>query len=442
MGMPGLAAWMRTTTTASILLSILLGPAVVDAAPKRKQRKSKAPIARKLPKKGEWMPPRTGHPLDVVLSKSAVVMEETTGKVLWSRDKDTPRYPASTTKILTTLLFLEKTQPDEIVVAPPEIETIGESSMHLKPGERVRAKYLAYAMMLRSANDGCYAAANHVAGSVPKFVELMNARAKEIGCTNTDFYNTNGLNDNRHKTSAYDLALMGREAMKNETFREIVKTRKKKIARSTNTKDLWMVSRNKILWKDPTADGIKTGWTIPAGHTYVGSAMRGPMRVITSLLDDRSWQDSHLAMIDWAFKTYRKERFKSAGVIAKSDLGPGAEKLDGVLLIDRDVFVVVPIKRPKVTTRFEPSSTIPDGFTVPEGTTYVGDWVVADSEKFEQRIPVTQRKTGLFGPKIDPDTGKPIPGSGGPNGVGIGFGIVALGLGGLSYAMRNRARKF
>lgn len=256
-------------------------------------------------------------------SKSAIVLDAESGKVLYERDADTPRYPASTTKIMTTLLLLERCKLTDIVVAPKDVTKVGEASMHLKPGERVTVKNLAYAMMLRSANDGCYAAAVHLAGSVPKFSAMMNARAQEIGCKNTHFSNPNGLNDKNHLISARDLALIGREAMKNPMFAQIVRTPKFRIERSKNKADRWMVSRNKLLREDPTADGIKTGWTIPSGHTYVGSATRDGHRLITAILDSPTWKKDHLELLKWGFGAYERRpialRSMTLGEIEVSD---------------------------------------------------------------------------------------------------------------------------
>ena len=196
---------------------------------------------------------------------SATAIDAASGKVLWSKDPDAPRFPASTTKIMTGLLLAERLKPTDTITAPWDVALVKESSMHLKPFERLSARDMLTALMLRSANDGCYAVAVRLAGSVDKFADMMNARAKEIGCTGTHFHNPNGLNDPQHYTTAHDLALIGREAMRNPLFASVVKTYKARIDRSINVKDEWMVNHDKRLLKDPTCDGIKTGWTVPAG---------------------------------------------------------------------------------------------------------------------------------------------------------------------------------
>ena len=127
-----------------------------------------------------------------VSAKTAIVIDASSGKVLWSKNPESSMYPASTTKIMTGLLLVEHCKPNDIITAPYDIETIKEASMHLKPGERVTAHDMLYAIMLRSANDGCYAIAKHISGSVEAFAKLMNERARQVGCSNTHFVNPNG----------------------------------------------------------------------------------------------------------------------------------------------------------------------------------------------------------------------------------------------------------
>lgn len=235
---------------------------------------------------------------------SAIIIDANSGRVLWQKNADTPRYPASTTKILTALLLIEHTKPDDIITAPPDILKVGQSSMHLQPGEKVTAHDLLYALLLRSANDGCVAVADHISGSVPAFADLMNQRAKEIGCTGSHFDNPNGLNDTHHWVTAADLAKIARVAMTYPAFREAVSSERYKITRSINQHDSWMVNRDKLLRTDPTEDGIKTGWTVPAGHCFVGSATRNGYRIITVVLKSNDWKKETGQMLNWAFDTH------------------------------------------------------------------------------------------------------------------------------------------
>lgn len=272
---------------------------------------------------------------------SAVIMDAKTGKVLWGKAPTKKMFPASTTKIMTSLLLIESAHPHDLITAPKDVEKVGESSMHLKPGERVTAKDMLYAMMLRSANDGCYAVAVHVAGSVPAFAKMMNDRAREIGCTDTNFTNPNGLHHPNHVSTAKDLAMMAREAFKYEIFNEIVRTRKARIERSKNQEDRWMVSRNRWLAKDATADGVKTGYTRPAGSTYVGSATRNGWRVITALMKSETWQEDHKAMLDYAFKNFEHVvAVRKGEVIGEATVESGVQS-DVPLVINEDVIDVV-----------------------------------------------------------------------------------------------------
>ncbi len=237
---------------------------------------------------------------DETSALSAVVMDAKTHRVLWSREPDAKRYPASTTKIMTGLLASEKTSPYEIVTAPDGIEQVGESSMHLKSGESLTAQDMLYGMMLRSANDACVAMADHISGSVPAFADLMNSRAKQLGCTGTHFVNPNGLHDPEHYTTAHDLALIACAALENPRLAEIIRTRRHRVTRSTDSKDLTMTSRNKLLTQDPECIGVKTGWTIPAGKCFVGAFDLHGRTVVTVVMDSKNWEGDTEALSQWA----------------------------------------------------------------------------------------------------------------------------------------------
>jgi D-alanyl-D-alanine carboxypeptidase (penicillin-binding protein 5/6) len=161
-----------------------------------------------------------------------------------------------------------------------------------------------YALMLRSANDGCHTVAVHIAGSEAAFADMMNKRAKEIGCTNTTFVNPHGLTNPNHLTTPHDLALMAREAMKDPMFARVVGTQKHVVQRSLNLKDTLMENHDKWLWLDPRAKGVKTGWTKPAGHCFVGYATDNGMNVITVVMKSEAWIHDQQAMVDWAFRNF------------------------------------------------------------------------------------------------------------------------------------------
>lgn len=315
---------------------------------------------------------------------SAILIDADTGKVLFAKNADVQRFPASTTKIMTALLLLENVAPDEQIVAPSDVESVKGSSLHLKPYETISGNDMLYALMLRSANDASYATAMHISGSVPAFAKLMNERAKEIGCTKTNFNNPNGLNDPKHKTTARDLAIMAREAMRYPEFRAAVSTRKHPISRTINFEDLVVVNKNKILAKDPTADGIKTGYTIPAGHCFVGSASRNGYRVITVVLKSEDWQKDTKVLTDWAFKMHGRIKLKEAGVpIQTTPIQDGSEPVVAVAP-ERDIFVIGAKTKP-LTAQITLDPTLIQA-PIAAGQR-VGSFVVKDTDGFEFRVP-------------------------------------------------------
>lgn len=363
-----------------------------------------------------------------ISAKSAIIIDEGTGKVLWQKDADTPRFPASTTKIMTGLLLLEHTLPTDIITAPADIEKVKESSMHLKPFEQVTANHMLYALMLRSANDGCYAVAMHIAGSVPAFSKMMNDRARQIGCTNTHFNNPNGLNDPLHTTTARDLALIAREAMKYETFREVVRTKKKEIARSVNQKDKHMVTRNKWLLKDITADGIKTGYTRPAGHCYVGSATRNGFRVITALMKSDNWQKDHKEMLDWAYRHYQKEEVIQKGEVVGNLPIEGGTVAEVPVSAQADAYALGRKGKDDVQRLIVPLQA---KAPLKEGDV-VAELVLKDADGFEQRVPLIAEQSVAL------TTVAAVKESASTNGAAVALGgLMFFG----AYAIRVRGRK-
>lgn len=366
----------------------------------------------------------------VVASKSAIIVDAATGKPLWEHDADTPRFPASTTKIMTALLLIEHCMLDDVIVAPKDIEKIPESSMHLKPGERVTVRNMLYAMMLRSANDGCYAVAKHIAGSVEKFSEMMNARAKLMGCSNTNFCNPNGLHNPKHRVSARDMAIIAREAMRNPVFRDIVRTQKVEIQRSINQKDLLMVNKNRTLAADPTAEGIKTGYTNPAGKCFVGSTMRNGFRLVTTVFKSEDWFADNQQLMNWAFKNFEQKLIAtphdSVAVVPVANGDSGQVSVSP----ESEVRIVKPKgNSPDGEWRFESPAEV--AAPIRQGQR-IGVLVHRDQDGFEVRVPAIAGADVTF---IDPRTRH--------SGL-IDPGYLAIGviLGAGAWYMRRRSRNF
>lgn len=239
-----------------------------------------------------------------VTAKSALLADAETGEILWQRNPDLPCYPASLTKIMTAVLILEHGNLDDWVTITKDAAFTGESSMALKEGERVRLRDLLNAILVRSANDACVAAAIHLIGSVERFVEWMNEKAKGLGMSKTHFVNPHGLHDPQHYTTARDLLTLTRYALRDPTFRQIVAKRDIAIAPTNESALRHYYNRNKLLSLYPGCDGVKTGWTVPAGKCIVASATRNGWQLIAVVLNSQDHFSDAAALLDYGFHNF------------------------------------------------------------------------------------------------------------------------------------------
>jgi len=239
-----------------------------------------------------------------ITAKSALLADAETGEILWQRNPDLRCYPASLTKIMTAVLVLERGNLEDWVTVPKEAAFTGESSMALKEGERVQLKDLLSAILVRSANDACVAAAIHLAGSVEKFVKWMNEKAKELGMTDTNFVNPHGLHHPQHFTTARDLLTLTRYALQNPTFRSIVSQREIVIAPTNKSALRRYRNRNKLLELYPGCDGVKTGYTVPAGKCLVASATRNDWQLIAIVLGSQDHFADCATLLDYGFNNF------------------------------------------------------------------------------------------------------------------------------------------
>jgi D-alanyl-D-alanine carboxypeptidase (penicillin-binding protein 5/6) len=263
----------------------------------------------------EPLPPPDGRP-PVVQAKSAILVDAATGTVLFEKDAHARRPPASTTKIMTATLVIEHAGIDRPVVASTRAART-PYGLHLKPGEVLSMRDNLYAILLRSANDGCVAAAEAIAGSVPAFIEMMNYKAREIGCTDTHFVTPNGLYDPNHYTTAADLARMAIYATQYPLFNEVVATREKVISRSIDRADCTLRNHNKLLSRYPGCDGIKTGYVHQSGRCLVASASRQEAghawRLISVVLNSPATYRDSAALLNYGFSHYRQIFVASKG---------------------------------------------------------------------------------------------------------------------------------
>ncbi len=258
-----------------------------------------------------------------VSAQSAIVIDALSGRVLYEKNAYERRGMASTTKIMTALIALEKLNPDDIVNVSPFAAGTEGSSIWLSPAEKISVNDLLYGLMLASGNDAATALAEHTSGSVQAFTVLMNRKAKSIGAYNTNFTNPHGLPDDNHYTTAYDLALIAKEAMKNETFAEIVATEHKTISWEGSEWDRSLGNHNKLLKRYEYATGIKTGFTKKDGRCLVSSAEKdGRLNICVTLNAPDDWND-HIAMHEYCFEKYKAHtvctKGESAGVFKNEE---------------------------------------------------------------------------------------------------------------------------
>lgn len=239
-----------------------------------------------------------------ITAKSGILADAETGEILWSLNPELKCYPASLTKIMTAILILERGNLEDWVTVPKDAAFTGESSMALKEGEKVQMRDLLNAILVRSANDACVAAAIHIAGSVEQFVAWMNEKAKELGMTNTHFVNPHGLHHPEHYTTAHDLLVLTRYALQNPLFRRIVSQREIVIAPTNKSALRRYRNRNKLLELYPGCDGVKTGYTVPAGKCLVASATRNDWKLIAIVLGSQDHFADCATLLDYGFNNF------------------------------------------------------------------------------------------------------------------------------------------
>lgn len=237
-------------------------------------------------------------------ARAAVLIERNTGMVLLRHNENEPLPMASTTKVMTALLALEKGNLDDVVTVGRNAYGVPGTSIYLNLGEHITLRDLLYGLLLASGNDAAVAIAEHIGGSVEAFCAMMTERAAELGCENTVFVNPNGLPAEGHHTTAYDLALIAREAMKHETFREIVSTRRASIPWEGRSYDRILNNKNRLLTDYEGATGIKTGYTRAAGRCLVFGARRDGLEVIGVVLNCGDWFNEAARLMDLGFERY------------------------------------------------------------------------------------------------------------------------------------------
>lgn len=249
-----------------------------------------------------------------VSARAAILVEASTGIVLYAKNEHERREQASITKAMTAIVAIERGDLADIVRVSPDAAKVPGSTLNLVPGQDYKLEELLRATMLRSGNDGATAVAEHVGGSVEDFVTLMNARAASMGLKNTHFANPHGLSAPGHYSTAYDIALMCMWGLRLPKFADIVGCPELWTSSVESGRAKVVYNTNRLLWGFSGADGIKTGTTSKAGHCLAASATRDGLQFIAVVLRSNARFKDAANLLEYGFSTFTRIRAAEAGV--------------------------------------------------------------------------------------------------------------------------------
>lgn len=322
---------------------------------------------------------------------SYVLMDQDTGRVLESKNKDTPMLIASITKIMTCILAIENGNLDEIVIVDDSISKSYGSGIYISIGEEIKLIDLLYGLMLRSGNDAAIMISTHISGSEEEFVKLMNKKAKEIGMKNTIFYNSSGLDNNTrgNLSTSYDMALLTKYAMQNDTYKEIVKTKKYTV--KTNLKTYVWHNKNKLLSYDYVTGG-KTGYTEKAKRTLVSTATKNNINLIVVTIKDSDDWNTHKTLYKKIFDNYINYK-----VLNKNTFKVEKDSYYDYLYIKNDVYITM--KQDETHNlishiKLEKKEDYEDGERVGTNYIYLDDVKVAGEPIYAKKI--AKKKETIF----------------------------------------------
>lgn len=248
-----------------------------------------------------------------IKSESGIIMEASTGKILFDKNMDEQKSPASMTKIMTMLLTVEAIESGKIsledeVNISANASKMGGSQVYLEENSTATVEMLLKSIAIGSANDASVAVAEKIGGTESNFVNMMNKRAKELGAVNTTFKNPHGLDEEGHLTTAHDLALIAKELIKHKEILKLTSTYETTITHK-NGKSLWLVNTNKLIKFYNGLDGLKTGFTDNAGYCLTGTMLRNDMRLITVTMKAPTKEDRNtdtINLMEYAYSMYYK----------------------------------------------------------------------------------------------------------------------------------------
>lgn len=251
-------------------------------------------------------------------SKSSIVMDLDSGRVLYENDANHQRLIASITKIMTAILAIENGDLDKKVIVGEEVLSMYGTNIYVEVGEKMTMRDLIYGLLLRSGNDAAAVIAKEIGGTEAKFVQMMNSKAREIGMKNTVFKNPHGLDEvTENYSTAYDMALLSKYAFSNKIYRKIVATKKYEV--STGKKTYLWYNRNRLLDNYKYCTGGKNGYTPSAGKTLVSTASKGNLNLTIVSLNDGDSYINHQNLYENMFSKYHKYKIvdKDSFVVSK-----------------------------------------------------------------------------------------------------------------------------
>ena len=310
--------------------------------------------------------------------KAGIIVETNTGKVIYEKEAEKQNYPASVTKILTAILVLENCDLNETAIASSKALSNIPPAYVVTPlyvGEEMRVEDLLYALMLKSANDAAYVLAEHVGGSTEGFAEMMNKKAEEIGCKNSHFVNPNGIHDDNHYTTAYDMYLISKYAMQNEEFVKIVSTYKYTLPKTNKYKAEDRVMENTNSFANPDSKyfnenvkGIKTGTTTQAGNCLITSSSKDGMDFINVVLGAKT-SDSKFSetekMVEYEFGNYEYVKlYNKNDIIQTIEVNKATKDTKVLNLIISDDIVPL-LEKTSEDEKIEPTINLKENITAP-----------------------------------------------------------------------------
>ncbi|MBC6678527.1 D-alanyl-D-alanine carboxypeptidase [Mogibacterium sp. BX12] len=334
-----------------------------------------------------------------VKAKAAVLMDAVSGEVLFAQNAHKKLPPASVTKVMTMLLILEgcdsgKIRLSDTVTISERAASMGGSQMYMEPGEQHTVEELLKGVAMVSANDGCVALAEHLAGSVEMFVEQMNKRAAELGMKDSHFVNTNGLPVANHYTSAYDIAVMSRALIAfPETAQWFTKWQDTiKVGLPGKEKEFGLTNTNKLIKQYPGAIGIKTGFTQDAGYCLSGAAERDGTRLIGVILGCTTSNIRFAEikrLLDYGFSNYESVKIAEKGQVQKAlKIEKGTPSKVDVIMEDDAAILVKKGNKNRIKTKIEMDGYIK--LPLKRGQK-LGELVVLQDGKEKERFPIVAR---------------------------------------------------